>query len=74
VVFRFGRNGKTDRRRRRRGADLPALPPDAMAELIRAFAAALRHIREQETEQLRLTLYKLELLRDGIAELRARDG
>ena len=68
---RFGfpvrRHGMIDRRR---DVDLSALPPD-MAEIVRAFAAALRQAREEETEKLLLTLYELELLRDGVAELLA---
>jgi hypothetical protein len=50
--------------------DLSALPPD-QAEIVRVFAAALRQVREEETKMLRLSLYKLELLRAGMAELNA---
>jgi hypothetical protein len=43
-----------------------------MAEVVRVFAAALRQVREEESELLRLTtLYRLELLRAGMAELNA---
>jgi hypothetical protein len=66
----------SERRRRRHGADLPALPPDDRDEIIRAFSAALRQVREEETEMLRLTLYRLELFHDGMIALLAdmRDG
>jgi hypothetical protein len=43
-----------------------ALPPDVRDEIVRVFAAALQQVREQETELLRLSLYKLELLREGV--------
>jgi hypothetical protein len=66
----------TDRRCRRPGVDLSALPPDDRDEIIRAFAAALRQVREEETEKLQLGVYKLELFRDGmtalIADMRAQ--
>jgi hypothetical protein len=48
-----------------------ALPPDVRDEIVRVFAAALQQVREQETELLRLSLYKLELLRDGMVTLNA---
>jgi hypothetical protein len=46
-------------------------PDDAMNMLVREFATALRRAREEETEHLRNTLYGLELLRDGMADLLA---
>ena len=73
---RFGfpvrRHGMIDRRR---DVDLSALPPD-MAEIVRAFAAALRQAREEETEKLHLALYGLDLFHDGMIALLAnmRDG
>jgi hypothetical protein len=39
------------------------LRPDAMAALVRDFAAALAVIRQAEVARLRNTLYELELLR-----------
>jgi hypothetical protein len=63
----------TDRHHRRHGADLPALLPDDRDEIIRALGAALRQVREEETEKLWRNV--LELLRDGtdamIADMRA---
>jgi hypothetical protein len=44
---------------------------DAMTMLVREFATTLRQVREEETARLRLTLYELELLRDGLAALNA---
>jgi hypothetical protein len=68
----------TDRHHRRAhlSARLPVLPPDEMAEVVRAFAAALRQAREEETEKLLLTLYGLEFFHDGMIALLAnmRDG
>jgi hypothetical protein len=58
-------------RHRRCFGDLPALPPDEIAEVVRVFGAALRQVREEEIEMLRLTLYKLELLHDGMVALNA---
>jgi hypothetical protein len=46
-----------------------APPDDAMNMLVREFATALRRAREEETEHMRNTLYGLELLRDGLADL-----
>jgi len=59
----------------RRDADLPELS-DAEREVVRAFSAALRQAREEETEKLLLVLYKLELFHDGMIALLAdmRDG
>ena len=54
----------------RRDVDLSALPPDK-AEVVRAFAATLQQVCEEETEKLLLSLYGFELFRDGIAALRA---
>ena len=45
------------------------MPPYVIASLTRAFVGALRKAREEETEKSRLTLYELELLRDGMAML-----
>jgi hypothetical protein len=45
------------------------LRPDAMAALVRDFAAALAVIRQAEVARLRNTLYGLELLRDGVPEV-----
>jgi hypothetical protein len=56
--------------RGRCGADLSALSPKDR-EVVRAFAAALRQVREEETEMLQLTLYKLELFHDGMIALLA---
>jgi hypothetical protein len=54
-----------------RGVDLSVLSPNDR-KIVRHFAAALRQVREEETELLRLsTLYRLELWRDGLAELYA---
>ena len=50
---------------------LSALPPDEVAGVVRAFAAALRLAREEETEKLLLVLYKLELFHDGMIALLA---
>jgi hypothetical protein len=44
---------------------------EAMAELIRAFAAALREIRENETELLRLYVRGLGQLCDAMREINA---
>jgi hypothetical protein len=44
---------------------------EVTAEVVRAFAAALRQAREEETEQLLLALYGLELFADGLAALNA---
>jgi hypothetical protein len=46
-----------------------APPDDAINMLVREFATALRRAREEETERMRNTLYSLELLRDGMADL-----
>ena len=54
----------------RRGVDLSALPPDK-AEVVRAFAATLQQVCEEETEKVLLSLYGFELLCDGITALRA---
>ena len=56
--------------RERYDVDWSSLTP-AEAALVDEFAADLRQAREEETEKLRLALYKLELLRDGMAALRA---
>ena len=53
----------------RRDVDLSALPPDK-AEVVRAFAATLQQVCEEETEKLLLSLYGFELFCDGIAALR----
>jgi hypothetical protein len=37
--------------------------------LVREFATALRRARGEETERLHNSLYSLELLRDGLADL-----
>jgi hypothetical protein len=42
---------------------------NAMNMLVREFATALRRAREEETSRLYNTLYGLELLRDGLADL-----
>jgi hypothetical protein len=42
---------------------------DAANMLAREFATALRRAREEETERMRNSLYSLELLRDGMADL-----
>jgi hypothetical protein len=44
---------------------------DAKTMLIREFAVALRRARLDETERMRIALYGLELLRDGLADLNA---
>jgi hypothetical protein len=44
--------------------------PEWEAEVVREFARALRQVREEETELMRLSLYKLELILDGLRELR----
>ena len=51
-------------------------PTPAEAALVDEFAAALRQVREEETEKLWLALYKLELFHDGMIALNAdmRDG
>jgi hypothetical protein len=49
---------------------MTSFPPAGRDAIVREFARALRAIREEETERLRLTLYELELLRDGVVELR----
>jgi hypothetical protein len=57
-----------DRRRHlRSGADLPALSPADMDEIVRTVAATLRQIRELEVERLRFALSQLELFRDEMA-------
>jgi hypothetical protein len=61
----------TDCRHHCSGVDLSTLPPD-QAEIVRVFAAALRQVREQEVELLRLTtVYRLKRLRAGMRELNA---
>jgi hypothetical protein len=52
------------RRRPRRDADLSALSPADMDEIVRTFAATLRQTRELETERLRFAISQLELFRD----------
>ena len=54
--------------RERYDIDWSSLTP-AEAALVDEFAAALRQARDEETERVRLALYVLELLRDGVAEL-----
>jgi hypothetical protein len=56
--------------RERYDIDWSSLTP-AEAALVDKFTADLQQAWEEEIEKLRLTLYKLELLRDGLAELRA---
>jgi hypothetical protein len=41
------------------------------AEIVRAFAAALRQARKLESEKLRFALYELELYCDGVDALNA---
>jgi hypothetical protein len=50
---------------------VPPLPPEDRDAIVRAFRAALRQARAVETAKLRLTLYKLELVRDGMREINA---
>jgi hypothetical protein len=39
--------------------------------IVDAFAQALRQVREEEMRRARLTVYKLQLIRDGLAEVNA---
>jgi hypothetical protein len=47
---------------------LRALTPEEI-DILDVFRAELQQIREEETERLRLALYALEVLHDGMAEL-----
>jgi hypothetical protein len=47
------------------------LSPREMDMVVREFAIALATVRRVETERMRNTLYFLELLRDGVADLLA---
>jgi hypothetical protein len=53
-----------------KNADLPEFPP-AMADILREFTIALRHAREAETARLHNVIHGLEILLDGMIELRA---
>ena len=52
------------------GIDWSSLTPDE-AEIVRVFAAALREVREMESDLLRLSLRKAELYADGMSKLYA---
>jgi hypothetical protein len=54
--------------RERYNIDWSSLTP-AQTALVDKFAAALREVREQESELLRLSLYKVELYCDGMIKL-----
>jgi hypothetical protein len=56
--------------RERHDIDWSRLTP-AQAEIVRVFAAALREVREMESDLLRLNLRKVELYADGLAQLNA---
>jgi hypothetical protein len=45
------------------------LNPDTMDRVFREFARDLADARRAEVERLSLTLYELELLRDGVTEM-----
>jgi hypothetical protein len=45
------------------------LNPDTMDRVLREFARDLADARRAEVERLRLILYELELLRDGVTEV-----
>jgi hypothetical protein len=47
-----------------------ALTPEEI-DILDEFRADLQRVREQGTEKLRLALYKLEVIHDGLAELNA---
>jgi hypothetical protein len=56
--------------RKRYDIDWSRLTP-AEAAVVDEFAAAFRAIQEIETKRMQLTVYQLELLRDGMAALNA---